>query len=415
MRYLYTLLICLALPFIFLRLLWKSRKLPAYRMRMAERIGIYSQSLNKSIWIHTVSVGETLAAVPLVKSLQTKYPTLPIVMTTMTPTGAEQVKKSFGDSVIHAYIPYDLPNAAKRFLKTFYPVIAIIIETEMWPNMFAACHQSDIPVCLMNARLSEKSAAGYQKVATLTREMLQHVAVIAAHGNEDAKRFVALGAANVVVTGNIKFDIVLPQDIATHSAALRNSLGNDRFVWLAASTHEGEEKQVLAAHKKLLEKNPNALLILVPRHPERFNDVAKICEQSFKMARRSLNESCEAETTVYLGDSMGELLQLYGVADVVFVGGSLIPRGGHNMLEPAALGKPILTGPYLFNFHEISKLFFAKNAMKQVQNENDLVNELIELQDRDKRAVLSERALKVLAENRGALVKQVELIAGYIS
>lgn len=414
-RYLYTFLIYLALPFIFLRLFWKSRKLPAYRARIAERVGFYSQSLDKSIWIHTVSVGETIAAVPLVKSLQAKYPELPIIMTTMTPTGAQQVKKSFGDSVIHAYVPYDFPIAVKRFIKTFHPVVAIIMETEMWPNMIAACHQSRIPVCLINARLSAKSAAGYHKVARLARGMLQQIAVIAAHGNEDAKRFVALGASpdRVVVTGNIKFDITLPQEIATQVTSLRNSIGN-RFVWIAASTHEGEEEQVLAAHKKLLEKNPQALLILVPRHPDRFNQVAKICEQSFTVARRSLNEYCSSTTMVYLGDSMGELLQMYYVADVAFVGGSLIPRGGHNMLEPAALGKPILTGPHVFNFQEISQLFFAEQAMKRVQNESDLVNELISLQDINQRTELSERALKVLTANRGAMDKQLELISQFI-
>ncbi len=413
MRYLYTFLFYLALPYVFLRLLWRSLRQPEYRQRLGERLGFCPFRLEKCIWVHAVSVGETLAAIPLIKSLQARYPHLPMLVTTMTPTGGARVKSAFGDSVTHAYLPYDLPGAMKRFLKTMQPVVSIIMETELWPNLLDACHKNNVPVCLVNARLSEKSARGYGRIAPLTREMLRNIDFIAAHGQPDAERFVALGARKerLAVTGNIKFDLELPQELAEKCRILRDQLGKHRFVWIAASTHEGEEEIILAAHKKVLEKNPEALLILVPRHPDRFDAIAKLCEQSFVTARRSKNQPCTGETKVYLGDTMGELLLLYGAADVAFVGGSLIPRGGHNMLEPGALEKPILTGPHLFNFAEISELFVAANALTKVTSEESLVTFLIALmQNPEERAAMGQRALHVVNANRGALKKQLELV-----
>jgi 3-deoxy-D-manno-octulosonic-acid transferase len=413
--YLYSFLIYCALPFIFLRVLWRSRRLPAYRKRLLERLGYYPLHLDKCLWVHAVSVGETIAALPMIKSLQARYPHLPMLVTTMTPTGAARVALALGDTATHAYLPYDFPGAVQRFLNAFHPVACIIMETELWPNMVAACERRHIPVALVNARLSEKSAKGYQRVAWLTREMLGHIDLIAANGQVDADRFLALGAKpdSVKVTGNIKFDLSLPTHLASDSEALRMLLGKDRFIWIAASTHDGEEEIVLAAHKKLLEKHPQALLILVPRHPDRFNLVAKQCEQAFQTERRSKSITMAGAATmqVYLGDTMGELLLMYSVADVALVAGSLVPRGGHNMLEPAVLQKAMLTGPHIFNFKEISDLFFAKQALRIVADSDELFSQLSALMsDAAEREQMGQRASQVVQDNRGALDKQLALI-----
>jgi 3-deoxy-D-manno-octulosonic-acid transferase len=416
-RILYSVLFYILLPFVFIRLLWKSRRQPAYRQRLAERVGFYPFKLPPCIWIHAVSMGETIAAVPLIKALQSRYPHLPLLVTTMTPTGAERVKMAFAETVTHVYLPYDLPGAVQRFLNAMQPIVGIIMETELWPNLLAASHARAIPICLVNARLSEKSADGYARVSSLTRAMLQSLKIIAAHGQVDAKRFVSLGAPveKVMVTGNLKFDLELPEGLIEKSRALRESLAKNRFVWIAASTHEGEEEIILAAHQLVRRHDPEALLILVPRHPDRFDAIAKLSEQSFKTQRRSLKEPCRPETAVYLGDTMGELLLMYGAADVAFVGGSFIPRGGHNMLEPGALSKPILTGPYLFNFAEISELFFSAHAMLKVEDAQSLAARLIYwMQHADERLQTGQCALQVVAANRGALHKQIECVRAVI-
>lgn len=417
MHFLYNILFYLALPFIFIRLMWRSLRQADYRKRLGERFGFYPFQLEKCIWVHAVSVGETIAALPLIKGLKSRYPNLRILVTTMTPTGAERVKAALGDAVVHAYIPYDLPAAMQRFIKAMNPLVCVIMETELWPNLLAACHAKKIPVCLVNARLSEKSAKGYRKIARLTQKMLRRIHLIAAHGEVDAERLIALGAARerMTVTGNLKFDIELPKDILEKSAALRELLGKQRFMWVAASTHEGEEEIILAAHARLREKNPQALLILVPRHPGRFDAIAKLSAQGFKTARRSRQDNCTDDTAVYLGDTMGELLLMYGAADLAFVAGSLIPRGGHNMLEPAALAKPILTGPHLFNFAEISAKFISSRALTKVESADDLSAQLIHLmQDSKERQEMGARALQVVTQNRGALAKQLELLASVI-
>jgi 3-deoxy-D-manno-octulosonic-acid transferase len=291
------------------------------------------------------------------------------------------------------------------------------METELWPNLLAVCERNRVPVCLVNARLSEKSARGYHMIAPLAREMLQRINLIAAHGQIDADRLIALGAPTerMIVTGNIKFDIEIPTDIVANSHALRDALGKDRFIWIAASTHEGEEDIILAAHQTLRLTHPNALLMLVPRHPARFDAIAKSAEQSFVIARRSVKQPCTPDTAVYLGDTMGELLLMYGAADVAFVAGSLIPRGGHNMLEPGALAKPILTGPHLFNFAEISELFVAANALTKVNDAESLASQLNYLiQHPVEQKEMGARALQVVAANRGALEKQVKLVCGFI-
>jgi 3-deoxy-D-manno-octulosonic-acid transferase len=412
-RYLYTFLLYLAMPFIFIRLFWRSRKLVDYRQRLGERLGFYPFRLKKCLWVHAVSVGEVIAAVPLAQALQKQYPDITLLVTTMTPTGAARVKAAFGDSVTHAYLPYDLPGAVARFLNAMQPVLCIIMETEIWPNLLAACQRRHIPVCLTNARLSERSARGYQRIAPLAREMFANVTRISACGQADADRFAALGANSqqLAVTGNLKFDLVLPAGLEKKGAALRATLGVDRFIWIAASTHEGEEEIILNAHQALLAVNPNALLILVPRHPDRFDAIATLSAKQFKTQRRSSQEKIDADTTVYLGDTMGEMLLMYAASDVALVAGSLIPRGGHNILEPAVLAKPILTGEHVFNFAEICKLFFNADALIKVSDANTLSTQLIYLmQHPSERQQQGERARAVMDANRGALEKQLQII-----
>jgi 3-deoxy-D-manno-octulosonic-acid transferase len=419
LRHLYTVLFYLFLPFIFLRLLWRSRRSTAYRKRWAERLGFCPYRLEKSIWIHAASVGETLAAIPLVKAIKVRYPDMPIVMTNMTITGAARVKAAFDDSVMQVYIPYDVPSAIQRFIDRVNPVMALILETELWPNLFYVCKKNHIPIVVANARLSEKSNVGYQRIASMTREMLLAIHAMAVQTEVEANRFIALGlpAERVVVTGNIKFDIEVPADLTEKSAVLRTYLGSDRFIWVAASTHATEEEIVLAAHKRILEKYPSALLILVPRHPERFDTVAQlVLQQGFQFVRRSQDVSYTPATQVYLADTMGEMLLMYAVCDVAFVAGSFAPIGGHNMLEAAVLGKPIVTGPCLFNFSEISASLISAQGMVMVQNQHELADEVVRLfQQPAYRTVCGEHARHFVEANRGALTKQLHMVCEAIS
>jgi len=412
-RYLYTVLLYLAMPLIFLRLLLRSRRLPAYRTRLSERLGFYPFNLDKCLWVHAVSVGEVIAAIPLIKALQKMYPELPMLVTNMTPTGAERVRAAFGDTVHQAYLPYDMPDAVARFLNAMHPVICVIMETEMWPNLLAACKRRNIPVCLTNARLSAKSAGGYGRIRPLAREMFTNLTRISACSQDDADRYAAFGvnAAQLAITGNLKFDLVLADGLLEKGAALREHLGENRFIWIAASTHEGEEIIILEAHKQLRAVNPDALLILVPRHPDRFNQMAELAAKYFKTERRSANQAMAADTAVYLGDTMGEMMLMYAASDVALVAGSLIPRGGHNILEPAALAKPVLTGPHIFNFADICNIFEQSGALVKVSGVDDLSKQLIRLmQDKDERDDLGQRARAVMDANRGALDKQLNVI-----
>lgn len=418
MRWIYSCLLYLILPFLFIRLLWKSRKLSDYRKRFPERLGFYPVKFEHCLWVHAASVGEALAAIPLIKALQRRFPDLPLLVTTMTPTGASRVKAALGDSVTHVYVSYDFPDAVSRFLSAMNPVVGVIMETELWPNLIAACNQRHIPVCVVNARLSEKSARGYQRVSSITKELLKNINIIAAQGEADAKRFIALGAdaARVVVTGNLKFDLPLPDDVLQKGEQLREQLGEDRFIWIAASTHRGEEEKVLATHAALLKKYSNALLILVPRHPDRFDEVSALVSKNFTSIRRSTHKSSAIDTSVYIGDTMGEMLLFYAASDVAFVGGSFIPQGGHNILEVALLRKPIITGEHMFNFAEMTDLFKSQQAMLQVSDEQALANILIQLaDDASQRKSLGDRAYALMQANGGALQKQVDVIADFIS
>lgn len=415
MKKLYTILFYLLLPLVFLRLLWRSRRLPGYRKQLAERLGFCPHHLKDCIWVHAVSVGETIAAIPLIKSLQKQYPNSPILVTNMTPTGAARVKAAFGNSVFQAFIPYDLPAFIERFLARVNPSISIIMETELWPNLFAACKNRQIPVVVLNARLSEKSAKGYQWIPVQHRhELFSAISYLAAQAPYDAERFIALGMPKekIVITGNLKFDLQLPDNLMSQRDSLHALLGQDRFIWIAASTHPGEEEIILEAHREIQAANPSALLILVPRHPDRFDSVASVIEQKgLTVKRRSHNDACSPDTAVYLGDTMGELLLMYSVADVAFVAGSFATIGGHNMLEPAALQKPILTGPQLFNFAEISQLLIDAKGMRVVTDAKMLAAEIIGLyQDQQERHEMGENAYQVVLKNRGSLLRQMNLV-----
>lgn len=418
MRQLYTLILCLILPFVLLRLYWRSLKGPEYRRRILERFGILSTpKIRGSLWLHTVSVGETQAAEPLVRRLQKQFPDLPIVITTTTPTGSERVKRLFGDSVIHCYFPYDLPFAINGFLKTLQPRMLVMMETEVWPNLLALCERNAIPTILANARLSERSARGYARLGPFTRQTFGRIGLVAVQSPADAERFLGLGlpADRVRVTGSIKFDIRLPASLKEQAESLRRTWSG-RPVWVAASTREGEDEQVLDAHRRLLKNLPEALLVLVPRHPERFDKVALLCQrEEFSVVRRSTGEPCGPEVQVLLGDTMGELTLFLAAADVAFVGGSLVATGGHNVLEPAALGLPVVFGPHMFNFAMISRMLLAEGAALEVGSATVLAEVVTDwLSDASLRARFGENGLRVVEANRGALERLFDIIRSYL-
>ena len=415
-RTLYTLLFHLGLPLVALRLWLRARKAPAYRQRIGERFALGLPPMQPGgIWVHAVSVGESIAAAPMIRALLARYPQLPITVTCMTPTGAERIKAMFaGESRIqHCYLPYDLPWAAGRFLDHVRPVLGIIMETELWPNHINQCARRGIPVVLANARLSERSARGYGKFAGLTRPMLAQMSWIAVQTEAEAQRFRDLGARPecVAVTGSIKFDLSIDPQLLKDAADLREQwLATQRPVWIAASTHAGEDESVLSAHRQLLASHPDALLILVPRHPERFASVHDLCvQQGFATVRRSSQQPVSAQTSVLLGDTMGELLFLYALADIAFVGGSLVPNGGHNLLEPAALAKPVLSGPHLFNFLEIAALLRNADALAEVADAASLTAAVQRLFDQPQQArAMADAGLQVMKANQGALQRLLD-------
>ncbi len=414
-RALYTLLFHLALPLILVRLLWRARRAPAYSRRIGERFALRLPAFQSGgIWVHAVSVGESIAAAPMIRELRARHPDLPITVTCMTPTGSERIKALFGDRVQHSYLPYDLPWAASRFLDRLQPELAVVMETELWPNHIHQCARRGIPVALANARLSERSARGYARFARLTAPMLAELSLIAAQTEAEALRFRELGAseASVQVTGSIKFDLTVDPALPARAAQLRQQWGAEtRPVWIGASTHTGEDEILLAAHRLLLAEHPDALLILVPRHPERFRSVHELCcKQGFSTVRRSLEEPPRADTQVMLGDTMGELLFLFALADVAFVGGSLVPTGGHNLLEPAALGKPVLTGLHLFNFLDIAAQMRDAGALVEIGSAPELAASIKRFWNDPEQAERARIAgLGVLQNNQGALER---LLAG---
>ena len=413
-RLLYTLLLHLALPLIALRLALRARKAPTYARRINERFSLGLPSMKPGgIWVHAVSVGESIAAAPMIRALQAHYPELPITVTCMTPTGSERIQALFGASVQHCYLPYDLPWAAARFINRVKPRLAVVMETELWPNHIHQCAKRGIPVTLANARLSERSARGYARFGKLTAPMLAELSLIAVQTQTEAQRFLTLGARPecVEVTGSIKFDLKIDAELLQRADALRQQWqATTRPIWIAASTHAGEDEIILAAHHQLLKSRPDALLILVPRHPERFNAVHNLCmNQSLTTRRRSTGEAVQTSDQVLLGDTMGELLFLYALADIAFVGGSLVANGGHNLLEPAALGKPVLSGPHLFNFLEIAAQLREAGALNEVENAGQLADKVVALlNEPSEMQRMSQAGLSVLKANQGALQRLLE-------
>ncbi|MFC4309028.1 lipid IV(A) 3-deoxy-D-manno-octulosonic acid transferase [Steroidobacter flavus] len=411
-----------ALLYVFAPLAWVATALrglrdPAYRDRLSERWGytrvLASSSAAPCLWIHAVSVGEVQAAAPLIRTLLKKYPQHLILITTATPTGAQRVRSLFGDSVRHAYLPYDVPGAVRRFLNRVRPRLAIVMEREIWPNLFEACERRRIPILLASARISERSAVRHRKFASLFRDALSGNVTVAAQTAQDAERYRSIGAQRVLVTGNVKFDIEVPQPAREAGQTLRATQLADRPVWVAGSTHDGEEQQVLAAHRIVTSQRADALLVLVPRHPNRFETVrAWLKSEQVEFASRSRNESVTPTTSVLLADTLGELMMLYAAADIAFVGGSLIATvGGHNLLEPAVLERPILVGPHNFNAPDIAQLMIDSGAAREVNSAEQMAAALLDLYANPSlRAEMGAKANAIVASNRGALSRVLELI-----
>ncbi|MDP3482803.1 MAG: lipid IV(A) 3-deoxy-D-manno-octulosonic acid transferase [Sulfuricella sp.] len=411
MRRLYTLLLVLLLPYMLFHLLWRSRRQPEYLRHIGERFGFYrGKPAAPLIWLHAVSVGETRAAVPLVAQFQARYPEHRILLTHMTPTGRETGRQLFGDQVLQCYLPYDFPFAAKRFLRHFKPEIGLLMETEIWFNLVQTCKKAGVPLLLVNARMSEKSARKYGRFKTLSRDSLQALSAIAAQSETDARRLIELGAPAVKITGNLKFDVAVPQSAIDLGKNLRQQFGPSRPVFLAASTREGEEALIMEARAKI--DIPNLLIVIVPRHPQRFDLVADMLTQrDIRFQRRSEDQPVAPETQVLLGDSMGEMFAYYSACDIAFIGGSLLPLGGQNLIEAAAMGKPVLIGPHTFNFAEVSELAVQAGAALRVANAEELVLTAGDLLKKpEKIKAMSVAALAFADRHRGATERLMALI-----
>lgn len=400
----YSLLLFLLLPFIFLRLFWKGRKAPLYRQRWKERLGILSFSIPPDgIWLHAVSLGEVNAAQPIVQEIQKKFPHLPLLITTTTATGSAQVKRWFGSSVYHSYLPYDLPFFLNAFFKRVRPKLLLIMETELWPNLISCSAEQKIPLLVLNARLSLNSSAYYRLVKPILAPILNKITHIAAQYPLDRERFLQIGAdpEKVSVVGSLKFECHLPASIPLKTRFPRPT-------WIAASTHAGEEEIILEAFKKVKTITPDVLLLLAPRHPERFEAVYKLCEQNFSVSKWTHHSDT---TDIIVINTIGELVSLFGIADIAFIGGSLVPHGGHNILEPALWKLPLIVGPYTANFQGIIKEFEQQQAVKIVENAQSLANLIIQLlQQKEQRLKLGQRAFATLEQNRGALQKTTQLL-----
>ena len=411
-RIAYTLLLWLLLPYALLHLLRRARRQPEYLQHIGERFGRYRIRSDKPlIWLHTVSVGETRAAATLVHALRARYPQHQILLTHTTPTGRAASEQLYGDDVLRVYLPYDYPFAVRRFLKHFRPQVGVLLETEVWFNLIHTCQRSRTPLLLLNARLSEHSARKYARYPHLTREGLHALALIAAQTEDDALRLSSLSAHSVTVMGNLKFDIEPPPAQLELGRRLRARFGETRPVFLAASTREGEEALLLDALQHAAIEN--LLTVIVPRHPQRFDAVAALIENSgFRLQRRSRNEAVASDTQVVLGDSMGELFAYYSACDVAFIGGSLLPLGGQNLIEAAACGTPALIGPHTFNFSQATEQAIACGAALRVQDADDLVRQLRTLlQDDARRLAMHRNAERFVSANRGATERVCDLIA----
>jgi len=415
LRLLYLLAVYLAAPIISLMLLWRGLWDRSYWRNFGERFGCGPALTPGGVWLHAVSVGEVQACAALVGALHREHPQLPLTVTTFTPTGAARARALFGNVAQVRYAPYDLPGAVRRFFARVQPRLAVIFETELWPNLYRECGRRRVPLVLASARISERSVSRYRRLGRLFTDTLSHAAVVAAQAPTDAARFRALGAdaAATHVTGNLKFDFELPADIQARGARLRAQYAAQRPLWVAGSTHGGgEEEALLAAQQQLRASVPEALLVIAPRHPQRFAEVAEaLTRAGVRFTRRSHSSTAAADCEVLLLDSLGELLDFYAAADVAFVGGSLVAVGGHNLLEPAALGVPLLTGPYTFNSEDIARLLIAHGAAEVVRPPAELAARLSSLlSDREPRARIGARGRECVDGNRGALAKLLSLI-----
>ncbi len=414
MRFVYNLLIRIAAPIALGLHLARGLRDPAYRDRPAERFGFGARLERDSIWVHAVSVGEVQASQPLVRGLLRRYPGMPLVLTTVTPTGAARARLLFGDAVIHRYVPYDLPGSVRRFFDRVRPRLAVILETELWPNLFAECGRREVPLVLASARVSQRSVRRYRRLVSLFRATLAHGIVIGAQSAADAERFLSIGASadRTRVTGNVKFDFELAPDVPVRGREWRASNAPGRPVWVAGSTHEDEEELVLDAHVAVRERFPDALLVLVPRHPQRFEAVRTLLEKrGAAYVLRSRGAEAARDTQVVLGDTMGELMTFYAAADVAFVAGSLVPIGGHNLLEPASVGAPILTGPHNFNAEDIFLKLQEAGAVERVADPQALGQAVADLlADPERRHAMGQRGLAVVEGNRGAVARLLDLM-----
>lgn len=420
-RLLYPLMGFLLMPVLVLRLYWRGRKNPGYRQHIGERFGWYRMAEQQgAIWIHAVSVGETRAAVPLVAQLEKQYPGVPIVLTHMTATGRATGGSLFGGRVIQAWLPYDYRFAVRRFLRHFTPRLALLMETEVWPNAIDECRRRNIPCFLINARMSERSAKKYAFFSSFTRPVFAALTGVSAQTADDGARLAALGADNVTVTGNLKFDMTVPGQMRELAEIFRQRFnggadaGASRPVWVIASTRDGEEALILDAWQSQKHRLPEGTLtVIVPRHPERFDTVASLLsERNLGFVRRSENGNVPMETDFVLGDSMGELFAYYAAADVAFVGGSLLPFGGQNLLEPISVGTPALIGPHTFNFKEISAAAGKKDAILRVTDADDLIVQAGGLlSDPTRREAMKKTGADFLSEHRGATEKLIHWLA----
>ncbi len=414
MRLLYTFIMSLLLPMALLRLLWRSRQAPAYRQRWRERLGWGpAPPQTGGLWIHAVSVGEVQAIAPLIRQLLQTSPEYPVCVTTTTPTGSAQVSKLFAEQVFHVYLPYDLPVCLNAFLNRVKPNKLLMVETEVWPNLLYLCRQRGIHTLLANARMSVRSQRGYWRLRHFSRQVFGSIDQVAAQTEADAQRLIDLGVAKsaVQITGSIKFDTHLPASM-TEQAEVMRLAWRDRPVWIAASTHHGEDEIILAAHQAVLTQKPDALLILVPRHPERFTQVAALINShGFSYTKRSQHPPTTTDIPIYLGDTMGELPMLIGSAQVAFIGGSLVNTGGHNMLEAAAQGVPTCFGPHTFNFANISEQLIERGAARRIQDAESLSRLLIDwLSDASQRTLAGEAGRQLVEENRGALQRLARMV-----
>ena len=420
LRTIYSIALWLLLPYIFIRLAWRARKQPEYLKHIDERFGCYPQrsenqnSIQPVIWLHAVSVGETRATQSLITRLQNTYPQHRILLTHTTPTGRATSEQLYGESVMRMYLPYDYPFAVKRFLHHFRPQLGMLIETEIWVNLIHACHESDIPLLLLNARMSKKSAKGYANFARLTRAALGELSSVATQTTNDATRLTDLGAKNVSVIGNLKFDIEVPPKMLQLGKQLRKRFGADRKVFLAASTRDGEEALLFDALQKV--NDPMLLVVIVPRHPQRFNEVAQLLEQrGITYQRRSTDQLVTKETSVVLGDSMGEMFAYYAVADIAFIGGSLLPYGGQNLIESCAVGTPVLIGPHTYNFSEATQLALNAGAVLQINDGKELIDSIQNLlRNPDILSEMRQQCNTFVKSNRGATDRAIEIIRSYL-